>query len=152
MVDFFLSHTKFTVKILQLAANWPKFKDLQLLPSRFQSVVSEEAFRVFVSALSGTKPALTTKNLNGLRLFYEDLGFAILRFKVSAFKMRPSVVDAEAQTGLRNVTESTLAIKRSIFLLGRELWNSGQRIRSRQPESGHRSRKLKSSGLSFRRN
>jgi hypothetical protein len=54
------------------------------------SVVSEEVFQVFVSALGGTAPALTTENMNDLRLFCEGFGFAALCSNVS-------VVDEEAR-------------------------------------------------------
>jgi hypothetical protein len=51
-------------------------------------VLSAEAFKVFVSALAGTDPVLTTENLNDLHLLSEEFGFAALRSKVWAFDRR----------------------------------------------------------------
>jgi hypothetical protein len=117
MANLFLGQAKSAVDIVQLAASCPKFKDLKLLPYRIQSVVGEEAFRVFVSALGGTEPALTTKNVNDQRLLCEEFEFAALRSKVSTFEMRASAVDDKVRTGRRDVRESTLQVTRSVCLL-----------------------------------
>jgi hypothetical protein len=44
MAELFLSQAKFTLKIVQPATNCPKFENLQLLPYRVQSAVSEKRF------------------------------------------------------------------------------------------------------------
>jgi hypothetical protein len=71
MAELFLGQAKFTVKIVPLASNCPKFESVRLLPYQLQSAVSAEAFQVFVWVLGGTDPALTTENMNDLLLLCE---------------------------------------------------------------------------------
>jgi hypothetical protein len=85
--------------------NCAKFEDRKFLLSRIHSAVDEEAFRVFVLALDGTDPTLTTKNPHGLGLLGEEFGFAGLRCKVSAFQLGASVVDDEELRRLSDGTE-----------------------------------------------
>jgi hypothetical protein len=81
MVELFLGHAKSTVDSLKLAGNCPKFKHLKLLSCRVQSEFREDSFQVFVSALGGTDSALTTENLNDLRLLCKRVEFSGFSFQ-----------------------------------------------------------------------
>jgi hypothetical protein len=114
MAELILSQAKFTMKIVPLASNCPKFEKVKLLPYQVQSVVSAEAFQVFVSALGGADPALTTENMNDLLLLCEEFGFASLLSQVTDFILTHSVVDSEGSNGAADITEENLQIKEAL--------------------------------------
>jgi hypothetical protein len=117
MAYLFLGQAKSTVDILQLATNCPKFENLKLLPSRVRSVVSEEAFRVFASALGVTDPTLTAKNMCDLHLHLlcEEFEFVTLHTKVTDLISVHSVIDNEAGFVASWTDQENLQIKRALL-------------------------------------
>jgi hypothetical protein len=81
---------------LKLLPNCPKFEKFKLLPSWVQSAVREDAFQVFLSALGGTDPSLTTENRNDRRLLCKEFGLVVPCSKISALQERASVMNEEA--------------------------------------------------------
>jgi hypothetical protein len=121
MAELVLGAAKFKVNIAQLRANCPKFKNPKLLPYRVQSAVSEAAFRVFLSALDGEEAAITAENVDGLSLLCEEFEFGALLSRVSAVKMRTSVVDEEARRRIGCVEEQTIQQDRTLCFLQEEI-------------------------------
>jgi hypothetical protein len=103
------------VNSLKLLTSCPKFEKVKLLPYRVRSAVSEEAFKVFVSVIGGTDPALTNENINDMLVLCEEFGFVALRSKVSVFEMRASVVDKEVRRRMSGVLDGNLDQALSLF-------------------------------------
>jgi hypothetical protein len=85
MAEVILGQAKFTVKIVPLVSNCPKFEKVKLLPYQVQSAVSSEAFQVFVSALGGTDQ-LSRRRIR-TTCFYFARNLAL---RASSLKLRPS--------------------------------------------------------------
>jgi chromosome segregation ATPase len=105
------------VKIVPLVTNCPKFENVKLLPYEVQSAMSADAFQVFVSALEGAPPAITTKNMNDLLLLSDEFGFASLHSQVMAFTSEHWGAEDEAGKDVNGLTEENLQIKEAFFPL-----------------------------------
>jgi adenosine/AMP kinase len=120
-VELILGQAKFTMKIVQFAANCPRFEDLKLLPCRVQYAVKKDAFHVFVSALGGTDPVFTKENMNDVRFLCEKFGFTALLTQVSDFISTHSVAESESGKGVRGIDEEKFQIKMRCFRYGKHL-------------------------------
>jgi hypothetical protein len=76
--------------------------------------VSVEVFRLFVGAIEGAPPVLTTENMDDLFLLCKEFGFASLLSQVSDFIVADSIVDSERPNGATDITEENLQIKESL--------------------------------------
>jgi hypothetical protein len=120
MAELFLRDVKFPVGVTPLVMNYPKFQNRKLLPYRVESAVNEEAFPVFLSALHGKDPSLTTENISNLLLLCEEFRFAGLLSMVSELQEWESVVDGEARRWIRDVEEQSLQQDRTVRFLQKE--------------------------------
>jgi hypothetical protein len=107
-----LGDTTLKVELAALDKSCPCFDEE--LPYRVCSPVSVEVFRIFVGAIEGTPPVLTTENVNDLFLLCEEFGFASLFSQVSDFISAHSVVDSEAPKGATDIIEENLQIKEAL--------------------------------------
>jgi hypothetical protein len=87
------SDTSFTMGIAQLAGNCQKFENLKKLPYRVQSMVSEDVFQIFVSALGSTDLIFTTEKMSsGSRFFVpkyrRSRSYRVSRVKTSHWRTR----------------------------------------------------------------
>jgi hypothetical protein len=91
----FLGETALKVGIGALFASCPKFNEE--LPYHVRSPVGVEVFQVFVGALEGTVPVVTTENMQDLFLLCNEFGFSGVLSQVTDFISAHSVADSEAR-------------------------------------------------------
>jgi hypothetical protein len=105
-IGIVLGDTRLTVQVARLLAKCPRFEES--LPYQVRSPVRVEVFRIFLAALEGAPPVVTTENMNDLFLLCEEFGFASLLSQVTDFisthsvahsKARQSISDLEAKNG-----------------------------------------------------
>jgi hypothetical protein len=90
-----LGDTTLSVRLVTLEESCPDFEGPLLYKVRFP--VSVEVSWIFVTALEGAPPAVTTENMNDLFLLCEEFGFASLLSHVTNFISVYSVVDYEVR-------------------------------------------------------
>jgi hypothetical protein len=90
-----LGETALKVGIGALFTNCPNFKEE--LPYQVRSPVSFEAFKIFVGALEGAAPVVTTENMQDLLLLCTEFGFIGLHSQVTDFISGHSVADYEVR-------------------------------------------------------
>jgi hypothetical protein len=95
MAVLILDGVTFTVDIVQLAMNCPKFKNLKLFPYHVNSRIKSDSFHVFVDALNGSAPAITAQNKSDLLLLCKEFGFSSLSSRILDFRTQSSVVSDE---------------------------------------------------------
>jgi hypothetical protein len=110
MARLVLGDTALKVGIGALSASCPNFKEE--LPCHVRSPVSVEAFQVFVGALEGTVPVVTTETMQDLFLLCEEFGFFGLLSQVTDFISAHSVADFAAR---KYISEESTATPKTLF-------------------------------------
>jgi hypothetical protein len=109
-----LSSATFSVPKPALVTNYSKFlDDPDVLKSlyRIGSAISVDSVKMFLAALDGTAPELTTENLNDLFLLSEESRFAAFLSQISDFWSQHAVVDDESGSAfdaLKSTTSSKI--------------------------------------------
>jgi len=91
------------VELPALSASCPNFNET--LPYHVPSSVSVEAFQLFVAALEGMAPALTTENRQNPFSLCNEFGFPGLLSQVTDFISGHSAADYEARQRVNGVEE-----------------------------------------------
>jgi hypothetical protein len=110
--------TTVSVRLVALGERCPDFEGP--LPYQIRSPVSVEVFRVFVAALEGALPAITTENMNDLLLLSEEFGFASLLSQVTEYISAHTVVDYEARKRISDLEAKNRQQTRKYCLLQKE--------------------------------
>jgi hypothetical protein len=76
---------------------------------------------MFLATLEGTKPELTTANMNDIFLLCEEFEFAALLSQVSDFRRQHAVIDDEARKSVSRVEEQNQRQRRALCLLQKEM-------------------------------
>jgi FtsZ-binding cell division protein ZapB len=121
MAKFILNNANFTIGIVPLVTNCPKFQNLDLLPYQVESRVDPASFEVFISALEGKSPVITPANMNDLFLLSTEFGFANLLSRVSDFIAEHSGVDDETWKRVRDIEDDNLEQNRIIGFLQKDV-------------------------------
>jgi hypothetical protein len=117
MAHLILSDTTFTVDIVQLEANCPRFKNVKLFPYQVRTLVSLDSFQVFVAALEGSVPEITMLNASHLLSLCQEFGFHSLLSKVSDFLSGFSAVDEEARDLASGIEEQDIQQDHELAML-----------------------------------
>jgi hypothetical protein len=107
----FLCEIALRVGIAALSKNCPNFK--ADLTYQVRSRVGVEAFHIFVGALEGAAPVLTTENIRELLSLCNEFGFTGFLCQVS----EQPVVDDGTRKGASDITEEKLQIRQALCSL-----------------------------------
>jgi hypothetical protein len=102
-----------------LSVSCPNFKEE--LPYRVRSPVGGESFQMFVGALEGTVPVITTENMQDLFLLCNEFGFSGLHSQVTDFISAHSVADSEARKRLSDLEAKNRQQDRKLCFLQKEV-------------------------------
>jgi hypothetical protein len=108
----FLGERVLRVEIAVLSTNCPSFKED--LPYQVRSPVGGEAFHIFVAALEGTAPVLTTENMSDLLSLCNEFGFTGLLSQGLGFISAHSVVEDGMRKAASDITKEKLQIRQAL--------------------------------------
>jgi hypothetical protein len=92
-------------RILKICETFQDNSDLLKSRSHIRSSIYEEVLRMFLVALDGSAPELTTANMNDFSLLCEEFGFVALLSHISEFRLQHTVFDNESRKGVYQIEE-----------------------------------------------